>query len=250
MTKSKDASVVHLGIDVGGTGIKGAPVDLATGKLTAERFRMETPKGAQVADVMKVVKQVAGKFDVTGPVGITYPGVVIRGVVHTAANVGRDWIGVKAADRFSKLLARPVRVMNDADAAGVAEMKFGAGAGRDGVVIMITLGTGIGCAVFHDGVLLPNTELGHLEIDGKDAERLASGSARDDEGLSWKDYAKRVQTYLRRLDALLWPDLVIIGGGISKESDKFLDKIDVRCELAIATLLNNAGIVGAALLAG
>jgi polyphosphate glucokinase len=241
---------IHLGIDIGGTGIKGAPVDTSTGELVGERFRIDTPKGAAVDDVVKVVKQVADHFDVGGPVGITYPGVVIRGKIHTAANVGKDWIGVEAAERFTQALGRPVKVMNDADAAGVAEMRFGAGKGRDGVVIMITLGTGIGCAVFHDGVLLPNTELGHIEIDGQDAERVAAGSARDEENLSWKDYAKRVQTYLRRLDALLWPDLVIIGGGVSKESDKFLSRIDVRCELAVATMLNNAGIVGAALLAG
>jgi polyphosphate glucokinase len=148
---------------------------------------------------------------------------------------------------FTQLLDRPVHMMNDADAAGVAEMRFGAGHDHKGVVIMITLGTGIGSAVFNDGVLVTNTELGHIEIDGADAELLAAGRIRAELGLSWKDYAKRVQKYLRRLDALLWPDLVIIGGGISKESAKWLSHVDVRCPLAVAKFLNNAGIVGAAL---
>ncbi len=198
---------------------------------------------------MDAVEEVVTNFpDIDGPVGVTFPGVVIRGVVHTAANMDKSWIGFEADKLFIERLGRPVTMMNDADAAGVAEMRFGAGQGRQGVVIMITLGTGLGCAVFHDGVLLPNTELGHIEIEGQDAERIASGTARDTERLSWKQYGKRLQTYLRKLDALLWPDLFIIGGGISKESDKYLPHVDVRAPVVSAELLNNAGIVGAAAL--
>jgi polyphosphate glucokinase len=239
----------HIGVDIGGTGIKGAPVDIDTGELTAPRFRIDTPKGAHPDDVAKVVKQVVEHFDVAGPIGITFPGVVLKGVVETAANMAKAWKGLDADTMFTQLLNRPVHMMNDADAAGVAEMRFGAGRDHKGVVIMITLGTGIGAAVFNDGVLMPNTELGHIEIDGADAELLAAGRIRDELGLSWKDYAKRVQKYLRRLDALLWPDLVIIGGGISKESAKWLSYVEVRCPLAVAKFLNNAGIVGAALTA-
>lgn len=240
---------VRLGIDIGGTGIKGAPVDLELGDLTADRFRLVTPKKHKPSEVVKVVHEVVQHFpDVDGPIGITFPGVVIQGVVHTAANMDKSWIGLDADKLFTEALGREVSMMNDADAAGVAEMRFGAGKDKRGVVIMITLGTGIGCAVFHDGVLLPNTELGHIEIEGKDAERLASGSARDDEKLSWKEYGKRIQKYLRKVDALLWPDLFIIGGGVSKEADKYLPDIKIRTPVVIAELLNNAGIVGAATL--
>jgi polyphosphate glucokinase len=240
---------IRLGVDIGGTGIKGAPVDVELGDLAADRFRLVTPRKHKPEDVMKTVLEVVEKFpDVQGPIGVTFPGVVIRGVVQTAANMDKTWIGLDADKMFSESLGRPVTLMNDADAAGVAEMRFGAGKDKRGVVIMITLGTGIGCAVFHDGVLLPNTELGHIEIDGKDAERLASGSARDDEKLSWKEYGKRIQRYLRKIDALLWPDLFIIGGGVSKEADKYLPDIKIRTPVVIAELLNNAGIVGAAVL--
>ena len=243
---------VRLGIDIGGTGIKGAPVDVDTGDLRDDRFRLETPKGAHPDAVGEVVQKVAEHFeiDVTSPVGITFPGVVLHGVVQTAANVDNAWIGYDADTMFSQRLARPVSMMNDADAAGVAEMRFGAGAGHKGVVIMITLGTGIGSAVFVDGVLVPNTELGHIEIDGKDAETQASGAVRDREGLSHKAYAKRLERYLRHLDSLLWPDLIILGGGVSKQGEKFLPLLDVRCEVTLAELRNNAGIVGAAINAG
>jgi len=240
---------IRLGVDIGGTGIKGAPVDVELGDLAADSFRLVTPRKHKPEDVMKTVLEVVEKFpDVQGPIGVTFPGVVIRGVVQTAANMDKTWIGLDADKMFSESLGRPFTLMNDADAAGVAEMRFGAGKDKRGVVIMITLGTGIGCAVFHDGVLLTNTELGHIEIDGKDAERLASGSARDDEKLSWKEYGKRIQRYLRKIDALLWPDLFIIGGGVSKEADKYLPDIKIRTPVVIAELLNNAGIVGAATL--
>jgi polyphosphate glucokinase len=241
--------MVRLGIDIGGTGIKGAPVDVEVGDLVADRYRVPTPKKKRPEEVVAVVKEIAANFsDIDGPVGVTFPGVVIRGVVHTAANMDKSWIGLDADTLFSRELSRPVTLMNDADAAGVAEMRFGSGRDRKGVVMMITLGTGIGCALFHDGVLLPNTELGHIEINGNDAERLASGTARDEEKLSWKDYAKRLQVYLRRVDALLWPDLFIVGGGISKEADKYIHYVKVRPTILIAELLNNAGIVGAAAL--
>jgi polyphosphate glucokinase len=242
---------VGLGIDIGGTGIKGAPVDIDVGDLVGDRYRLETPKKSRPTEVVKVVEQVVAHFpDTQGPIGLTFPGVVIAGVVHTAANVDKSWINFDADKFFTEHLQRPVTMMNDADAAGVAEMNFGAGKDKKGVVVLLTFGTGIGCALFHDGVLIPNTELGHIEIDGKDAERLASGSARDEEKLSWKDFGKRVQKYLRRLDALLWPDLVIIGGGVSKEAEKFLADVKVRVPVVTADLLNNAGIVGAAVLAG
>jgi polyphosphate glucokinase len=240
---------VRLGVDIGGTGIKGAPVDVELGDLARDRFRLVTPKKHKPYEVVKVVHEVVQHFpDVDGAIGVTFPGVVIRGVVHTAANMDKSWIGLDADKLFTEALGRPVTLMNDADAAGVAEMRFGAGKDKRGVVVMITLGTGIGCALFHDGVLLPNTELGHIEIDGKDAERIASGSARDEEKLSWKEYGKRLQKYLRTLDSLLWPDLFIIGGGVSKEADKYLPDIKVRTPVVTAELLNNAGIVGAAVL--
>ena len=240
---------VFLGVDVGGSGIKGAPVDIRTGELVQPRVRLATPEGARPSDVQKVIADVVGSFRTTGPVGLTFPGVIIHGEVHTAANMGKEWIGVDIAKQVGDRVNRVVRAMNDADAAGIAEMRFGAGRDQGGVVMMITLGTGIGCAVFHDGVLLPNTELGHLELDGKDAEETAAARVRDDKDLSWKDYAKRVEKYLRHLDQLLWPDLVIIGGGVSKKADQFLPLIQTRCKVVPAKLFNDAGIVGAALAA-
>jgi len=243
---------VRLGIDIGGTGIKGAPVDVDTGNLQADRFRIPTPQGAHPDAVGEVVQQVTEHFPLEpkAPVGITFPGVVLHGVVQTAANVAKEWIGYDADTMFTGRLGRPVSMMNDADAAGVAEMRFGAGAGHKGVVIMITLGTGIGSAVFVDGILVPNTELGHIEIGGKDAETRASGSARDRGHLGQKAYAKRLNRYLNHLDSLLWPDLIILGGGVSKQGEHYLPHLDVRCEVKLAELRNNAGIVGAAINAG
>jgi polyphosphate glucokinase len=238
-----------FGVDIGGTGVKGAPVDVATGTLTDKRHRILTPQPATPEAVAEVVKEVVDHFGWKGPVGCTFPAVVKAGVTLTAANVDKSWIGVDAAATFAKALGTPVAVVNDADAAGLAEVRFGAGKGRDGVVIMVTLGTGIGCGLFLDGKLVPNSELGHIEIGGKDAEKFAAEIVRERKGLSWKAYAERVQTYLERLDALLWPDLVIIGGGISKVADKFLPRIKVRPEVVAATLQNEAGIVGAALVA-
>jgi polyphosphate glucokinase len=236
-----------IGIDIGGTGVKGAPVDLRTGDLTKERVRLLTPAPATPKAVAETVVQVLDQIDEEGPVGLTLPAVVFHGVARTAANIDKKWIGTDAVELFGKLTGRKVAVLNDADAAGLAEVKFGAGAGRKGVVIMVTLGTGIGSAVFLDGVLLPNTELGHLHLRGVEAEDWAAESVRDKENLSWPDYARRVEDYVKMLHGLFWPDLIIIGGGASKKADKWLSDVRVDCEVVPAALLNNAGIVGAAM---
>ena len=238
-----------LGIDIGGSGIKGAPVDTGAGQLVAERFRIATPQPATPDAVSRCVAEIVRHFSWSGPIGVTMPGVVKHGVVLTAANIDKAWIGTDADALFGAATGNPVTVMNDADAAGIAEMRFGAGKGRDGVVIMITLGTGIGFAVFNDGVLLPNVEMGHIEMHGHDAETLASARVREEHDESWKKWADKVDDYLDRIDNLLWPDLIIIGGGVSKKSEKFFPYLDTRAELVAATLLNDAGIVGAALAA-
>ncbi|MCU1392785.1 MAG: polyphosphate glucokinase [Ilumatobacteraceae bacterium] len=240
----------RLGIDIGGTGIKGAPVDVKKGTLLAERFRIDTPQPATPEAVADVVGQVAKHFDWKGPIGATMPGVVKSGVILTAANIDKSWINTDASALFTKATGNPVSVLNDADAAGIAEMTFGAGKGRKGVVVMVTLGTGIGFALFNDGVLLPNTELGHLEMNGKDAEDQASARVRDQKEESWKKWAGKVDDYLDHVDALLWPDLIIIGGGVSKKADKFFPYLDTRAELVAAKFENEAGIVGAALSLG
>jgi len=241
--------MIVLGIDIGGSGIKGAPVDLTTGTLAQDRVRIETPRPSDPKSVTRVVAEVASRFDVTGPVGVTFPGVVTDGVVRTAANVDKEWIGVDAADVFSAAVGRPVRVLNDADAAGVAEMTFGSGRGQTGLTILLTFGTGIGSAVFANKVLVPNSELGHLQLHGGEAEKWASENARETEGLSWAEWARRVQQYLRHLEDLVWPDLFIVGGGASKKAEKFLPLLEIRTPIVPATLLNNAGIVGAAMAA-
>jgi polyphosphate glucokinase len=245
-----------LGIDVGGTGVKAALVNLATAELVGLRARERTPRPSHPEAVTRaiasVVAQAIDGIDVPAdlPAGCGLPGVVKYRRLTTAANIDPAWVGWPAEEKIGEAIGHPTLIINDADAAGLAEMRFGAGKGQHGVVIMLTMGTGIGSAVFLNGLLVPNTELGHLEIDGKDAETAASGRARDEEKLSWKKYAKRVEHYLSRLDALLWPDLVIIGGGISKESAKFLDDVKVRSRVVAARLLNNAGIVGTAVQAG
>jgi polyphosphate glucokinase len=238
-----------FGIDIGGSGVKGAPVDLETGRLETERFRIPTPQPATPDAVASTVAQVVRHFDWDGPVGITFPAVVDRGVTRSAANVDPAWVGTDARAIFGQALGLPVTVVNDADAAGVAELRYGAGRGRDGVVIMTTLGTGIGSALFSRGVLVPNTELGHLEIDGHDAESRASDAARDREDLTWSQWAERLQRYYRRVEDLFWPELIIVGGGVSKKAEKFLPLLELRSEIVPATLLNGAGIVGAAMLA-
>jgi polyphosphate glucokinase len=243
------ANKVVMGVDIGGTGIKGAPVDITKGALAGERHRILTPKPATPKAVADVMAAVVEHHNWKGPIGATFPAVVKNGVTLSAANVDQEWVGANAAEVLGTRVGQPVTVLNDADAAGLAEMRFGAGRDRKGLVIMVTLGTGIGCGMFLDGTLVPNAELGHIEIDGKDAERIAADSVRERKDLSWKEYAKRVELYLRHLDALLWPDLIIIGGGASKKAEKFLPLIDVRPEVVPAELQNEAGIVGAALAA-
>jgi len=239
-----------LGIDIGGSGIKGAPVDVATGKLLAERKKIATPQPSTPQAVTEVVRELAGQFGWSGVTGATFPGVVISGTVRTAANVDKAWIGTDAASLFGKALGSMVTVLNDADAAGVAEMTFGAGVGVRGTVLMLTFGTGIGSALFTDGVLVANTEFGHIQIDGKDAEKRASERAKVLHDLSWSKWAGRVDEYMRHMEQLLSPGLIIVGGGISKESEKWVPLLTgVQAKIVAATLQNDAGIVGAAMAA-
>ncbi|WP_327727969.1 ROK family protein [Streptomyces sp. NBC_00487] len=242
---------MHIfGVDIGGSGIKGAPVDLDLGDLADERYKVLTPQPATPDLVADGVKEVVDHFGWTGPVGITFPGVVTGGAtIRTAANVDKSWIDVDARALLSERIGDlPVTVVNDADAAGVAEVQFGAGRDRRGTVILLTFGTGIGSAVFSDGVLVPNTELGHLELHGHDAETRASTKAKDDHELTWEHWAKRVTKYLAHVEMLFSPELFIIGGGVSRKSSKFLHLIeDIKAEIVPAQLQNNAGIVGAAM---
>ncbi len=238
-----------LGIDIGGTGVKAAPVDVATGRLLAERVKLPTPNPAVPDQVAQVVGQLIDHFGWRGPVGITFPGVVSGGIIRTAANLDRAWIGIDAVRFFGDATRQPVTVLNDADAAGLAEMRFGSGKGQQGTVLMLTFGTGIGSALFYNEVLVPNTEFGHIEIHGKDAEARASERARELGDLSWEKWADRVDTYLDKMEALLSPDLFIIGGGISRKSDKFLPRLTLHAPVVPAALHNDAGIVGAAMAA-
>jgi len=239
-----------LGIDIGGTGIKAAPVDTATGELMADRQKLATPLPATPDAVSTVVEELVKTFGWTGQTGITFPGVVTGGVIRTAANVDHSWIGVDAAKTFGASSQLTVTVINDADAAGVAEMRFGAGKGVAGTVLLLTLGTGIGSALFIDGTLVPNTEFGHIQIRGKDAEKRASEHAREEHDLSWGAWAGRVDEYLEHMEMLLSPDLIIIGGGVSRKSGKFLPLLTgLRAKVVPAALQNDAGIVGAALVA-
>ncbi|WP_029137348.1 polyphosphate--glucose phosphotransferase [Nakamurella lactea] len=238
-----------FGIDVGGTGIKGGIVDLSTGELIGERYRLDTPQPSTPESVAKTCGAVAENFDYAGPVGLTFPGVIQKGTVMTAANVDHSWIGTSLVTTADPHLPGPVTVLNDADAAGLAEVRYGAGAGQSGLVMMVTLGTGIGTALIHDGVLIPNAELGHIEIDGHDAERRAAASVKERKDLSWEDWAKRVTKYLQTIENLLWPQLIILGGGVSKKPDKWVPLLETRTRLVVAEMRNNAGIVGAALAA-
>ena len=236
-----------LGIDIGGSGIKGAPVDLDHGTLTDERYRLETPRPAIPEAVVSALAEVAGHWKGDDAVGVTFPGVVRNGVVATAANLHADWIGLDAAALFSERTGRRAVVLNDADAAGVAEVAFGAGRNVSGVVLLLTFGTGIGSALFLDGRLVPNTELGHLELGGADAELHASDRIREEWDLSWKEWAGRLQDYLVVVERLLSPDLIILGGGVSKRTERFMPYVTVRTPIVPAALQNNAGIVGAAM---
>ncbi|GAA3391430.1 polyphosphate--glucose phosphotransferase [Streptomyces roseoviridis] len=241
-----------FGVDIGGSGIKGAPVDLDRGDLAEPRHKVLTPQPATPDGVVGCVVEVVRNFDWSGPVGVTFPGVVTGSTIRTAANVDKGWIGVDAGRLISERLdGLPVTVLNDADAAGIAEMSFGAGRGRTGTVVVLTLGTGIGSAVFTGGRLLPNTELGHLELKGHDAEKRASAKAREDEDLTWEHWAtRRLRKYLAHVEMLFSPELFIIGGGVSRKADRFLPLIEgIEAEIVPAELQNNAGIVGAAMAA-
>lgn len=239
-----------FGIDFGGTGIKGAPVDLAVGDFAHDRVRIDTPKPASPQAVAGVFQQIVDSFEAsTTPVGVTVPGIVRHGVVLSAANIDKSWINEDADAIFTEALGREVHVVNDADAAGLAEVEYGAARGRGGLVMVITLGTGIGSAMIFDGQLVPNSEMGHLEIDGAVAESRAATSAREREGLTWEEWSERLTSYFRHLERLFTPDLFVVGGGVSKSWDKFGHLIGIDTEIVPATLQNRAGIVGAALVA-
>ena len=238
-----------LGIDIGGSGIKGAPIDVDAAALTAQHHRLRTPQPATPAAVADTVVQLVRHFRWKGPIGCAFPAVIKGGIVYSAANVDPSWIGTDGQQLFSKRTKCPVHLLNDADAAGMAEITVGAGKGQAGVVILLTFGTGIGSALFLNGQLVPNTELGHIEIRGKDAERRASDRARQRKRLSWKKWAARVEEYVGAVEALFAPDLLIIGGGVSKKHAKFIPRLSTRTPIVPARLLNEAGMVGAALAA-
>ena len=240
-----------LGIDIGGTGIKSAPVDIDKGVLLEERYRVETPQPATPKSMLAAIDGIISHWNWKGPLGCGFPGVMKSGEVYTAANLSKKWIGVNIRDEIERISPCKAVVINDADSAGLAEMKFGAGKKYNkndgGVVLMVTLGTGVGTALFVDGHLVRNTELGHIEINGEDAEKRTAEIHREREDLSWKKWGKRVNKYLNHIEKLLSPDLIIIGGGISKKSDKFFPYIKIRARIVPAEMLNDAGIVGAAL---
>jgi polyphosphate glucokinase len=239
-----------LGIDIGGSGVKGAPVEVQTGEFTRDRLKVATPTPAEPRAVAKAVAGIVGHFGWDGPVGVTFPGVVIDGVTHSAANLTDEWRGLQARDLFAEECGVPVTLLNDADAAGIAEMTHGAGRGRQDTVLLVTLGTGIGSALFTEGRLVPNTEFGHIEIRGKDAEERASAHAREVHEWSWQKWAEKLDEYLRRVEDLVWPSLIIVGGGVSRHSEHFLPHLkDVRATVVPAELHNAAGIVGAAMAA-
>ncbi|RVW03505.1 polyphosphate--glucose phosphotransferase [Rhodococcus spongiicola] len=239
-----------FGVDIGGSGIKGGIVNLDTGELIEDRIKIETPQPSMPDAVAATVAEIVARAGWEGPVGVTLPAVVKAGVARTAANIDKTWIGTDARMLFSTALGgREVAVLNDADAAGLAEDRYGAGRDAEGVVILLTFGTGIGSALIHDGVLFPNTEFGHMEVDGKEAEHRAAASVKDTKDLSYKEWAAEVTRVLRRFEELLWPDLFIAGGGISRKHDKWIPRLENHTPVVPAALLNTAGIVGAALTA-
>jgi polyphosphate glucokinase len=245
---------VALGIDIGGSGVKGAPVDLVIGEFLEERYKISTPQPSTPEAVADVVGMIAESFFDTlpadAPIGVTIPGIVKHGVVKSAANIDQAWKGCNGEELFSARLGRHVHLVNDADAAGVAELRYGAAKGRDGLVILATLGTGIGIALMYDGVLIPNAEFGHLELNGYDAETRAAASVREREGLSYEAWATtRLQPYFSHLEFLLSPDLFVVGGGVSRKSEKFLPYLHLETPIIPAALRNGAGIIGAAALA-
>lgn len=238
-----------LGVDIGGSGIKGAPVDIATGKLLDKRHRIATPQPATPKAVADVVAKLVQHFEWDGPVGCGFPAVVLKGVVRTASNIHPNWIHTNVVELFQAATGCPVTVINDADAAGYAEMRLGAGRDRKGPVLLVTIGTGLGTVVFYDGKLLPNTEFGHVLLHGDIAERYASDAIRKQEDLSWKRWGKRFNEYLSHLESLIWPELIILGGGASKKLEKYAEQLTVEAEVVPAAFLNQAGIVGAAMAA-
>ncbi len=246
---------VAIGVDIGGSGIKVAAVDLDTGDILSQRHRVPTPQpsapAAVIASIARLVKRIGNEVQLAPEtaVGVGFPGVIITGVTRTAANMDPGWLDFDADAAMERVLRRPVHMINDADAAGVAEMHFGAGVGRRGTVFLITLGTGTGSALFYNGTLVPNLELGHMEIRGRDAERRSAAAARLRRGISWKAWASDLDEHLLAIEKLFWPQLFIIGGGVSKRSDKFIPRLTVRAEVIPAKLLNDAGIVGAAMAA-
>jgi polyphosphate glucokinase len=241
--------VQGFGVDIGGSGIKGCLVDLEHGTLIGERLRVETPQPSAPDAVYGAVAQIVAQFGWIGRVGVTFPGVMKQGLAYTAANVDKSWIGTDVDAGLERLIPGTVETLNDADAAGIAEMRYGAGRGHGGVVLMLTFGTGIGSALFTDGELVPNTEFGHIQVDGEDGERRASAAAREREDLGYPEWAQRVDRYLDVLEAGLWPDLIIVGGGVSKKAHKWVPLLTTRTPVVPAQLQNDAGIVGAALAA-
>jgi polyphosphate glucokinase len=246
---------VAIGVDVGGSGIKAAVVDVDAGRFRSERLRVPTPNpstpDAVIASIDRLVRRLAkaAHLDQETPVGVGIPGVTMGGIVKTAANIDAGWVDFPIVERLSRVLARPVAIVNDADAAGIAEMRFGVGKDQPGVVVFLTLGTGVGSGVFNDGKLMPNTEFGQMEIRGRAAERRSAAAARVRRGLSWKAWSSDLDEHLNAIDQLLWPDLMIIGGGVSKNADKFIPRLTVRAPVVPAGLRNDAGIIGAAIVA-
>jgi polyphosphate glucokinase len=237
-----------LGVDFGGSGIKGAPVDAKEGVLLAERFRIPTPDPSTPENVIQVIKEIGKHFKWNGPIGVAFPAVAQGGVIKTASNIDKSWIGVNAAKKLMSVTGLPAHIVNDADAAGMAEMKFGAGKGMKGSVLLITVGTGIGTVFFTRGKLLPNTELGHIYLDsGIEAESYASDAVRKNEDLDWSSWGKRFNVYLEEMERLFWPDLIIVGGGLSKKKERFIDQIQVKAKVVMAKSRNEAGIIGAAI---
>ena len=243
-----------IGIDIGGTGIKGAVVDVGAGALVTERYKVRTPEGGRPADILQATEELLAIIDshtkdVKLPLGVCFPAIVKRGRTLSAANISEEWIGLPAEEMFESALGRHIHFINDADAAGFAESRYGAAAGVDGLVILTTLGTGIGSALIYEGVLVPNAELGHLEIDGRDAESRAAYSAMEREALTWEKWAKRLQRYYAHLEFIFSPDLFVVGGGVSKHQEEFLPLLDLKTPIVPAVHRNNAGILGAAALA-
>ena len=254
-TSDMASSRIAIGIDIGGSGIKAAVVDVEAGRFRSERLRVATPSpstpDAVLASVARLVKRLAkssGLGDAT-PIGIGLPGVTIDGVLKSAANIDAGWIDFPVVERVARVVGRPTSIINDADAAGIAEMRFGVGRDQPGVVIFLTLGTGVGSGVFVDGILVPNTEFGQMEIRGRPAERRSAAAARVKRGLSWKAWAADLDEHLDRIQQLTWPNLMILGGGVSKSADKFIPRLTVRCPVVPAQLRNDAGIIGAAIVA-